>query len=74
MASYICLLVKLTWDCLVDQQGEKEQTIGLKDAESKKEFKLQDSLSLEEVKQVRNEPQSETRVKTSINIMGKYDV
>ena len=63
----------LTSDFLGDQQGEKEQVIDPKDAvTTTKGFKTQEPASLEEIKQVRSELQSETRVKTSMN--GKYYV
>ena len=55
------------------QQGEEEQVFDPKDAEtSTKEFKTEDSTSLEETKQVMSEPQSETSVKFPVSSIGKY--
>ena len=48
-----------------------EELKGLK-AEIGKGFKSQDSVIPEETKQARNEATSETEVKTSVNIIGKY--
>ena len=71
MASYMLLLVWLTQDCLDDRQGEKEQVIDLKYAETSTEgLKTQISTSLEENKQ----PQSETAVKIPVSMIGSCKV
>ena len=74
MVSDMLLLVRLTQGYLGDQRGEKEQSVDRKDDETTKEFKTQDSISLEEAEQDKSESesQSETRVKSPMNMIGKY--